>query len=191
MCAVSACQDEPRPTPTQSATKTATKKPKPKAKAPPKTLRGSMNGVGPITAEVKPTVEAIDALLDDRYEVRASKDGPEGSAVQVLHQGKVVLDVFPYEDGGRIFRAVATDSHVVFPWGTKVGDRIGDHKFWDQMKCVLEPAPFVGKARCQAYDVGRIAYLVEGWEGAADALPGKELLADLKIAGSVWTPTYD
>ena len=94
-----------------------------------------MNRVGPITAGVKPTVEAIDALLDDRYEVRASKDG---RGAQVLHQGKVVLDVFPYEDGSRIFRAVATTAMSCFPgvprWGIASAT-----KFWDQMKCVLEP----------------------------------------------------
>jgi hypothetical protein len=157
----------------------------------PKVLRGSMHGLGPITSTVAPTVEAIRAVLDDRYTVRTSEEGPDGSTVQVLFDGRVVLDVFGDADSSRIARAVSSDKHVVFPWNTTVGTAIGEHKHWDRMSCMLEPAPYQGKARCFAYEAGRISYFVDGWEGEATTLPGKELVASLTISEVVWKPTYE
>jgi hypothetical protein len=184
LAALPACDDPvPAPEPAEA--------PKPPPKALPTVLRGSMHGVGPITSKVEPTVEAIDAVLDDRYTVRASEGGPEGSTVQVLFEGKVVLDVFGDPESKKILRTVSTDGHVVFPWNTKVGNRIGDHQNWERMTCRLADKPFEGKAQCHAFEVGRVSYLVEGWTGEAGVLPAKELMADAKIAGVMWTPTYE
>lgn len=177
-----ACDDEPAPAPA------AAPKPPPKPKS--NLLQGTMNGIGPITATTPPTVEAIDALLDEAYTVRPAQDAPEGVTVQVLFKDSVVLNVFPTEAGDKILRAVSTDAHVVFPWETKVGQRMGDHHNWERMTCKLAEKPYEGKAVCHAFEAARVGYLVEGWAGEPGVLPGKELVADAKIAGVVWTPTH-
>lgn len=150
-------------------------------------LRAGPSRLGPLSAKLAPTVEAVDEAMPDKYTVRAPAEGATpGAAVQVLLDDTVVLEIFGSDDGSYIDRAWSADKHVIFPWNTRVGDRIGDHKNWKRMTCVAAKAPFEGKAICNAFAEARISYLVEGWEG--DVVPGKELLADLEIAGVVWTP---
>ncbi len=161
---------------------------KPAAPKVPTALNANMHGVGAIRATTPPTIDGIDAALPTVYEVRPSDGTVEGSGVQVLYKGQVILDVFANEDNDRILRIVARHQHVVFPWETTVGMRVGDHKNWERMICDLAPAPFEGEALCSAFEAARVSYLVKGWQGDGKKLPGKELMADLKISGLVWAP---
>jgi hypothetical protein len=174
--------DEPPPAPTP------TEKPKPKVK--PTEMRVSSTRVGTITKSVEPTIEGVEAALSSFYQVVPNIGGLAGARIAVKFDGEVVLQVFPSEDGERIERIYSRSEHVTFPWETKVGARMGDQKHWDRMSCELAEAPFEGRALCKGYEKGRVAYLVEGWEGEATTLPGKDAIAELKIAGLLWTPTY-
>lgn len=150
-------------------------------------LKAGPYNLGPLKMTTVPTVESIDEALADKYTVQAAGEGAtEGANVQVLLEGAVIAEIFPSEDGTQIAKAVSRHKEVVFPWDSRVGDRIGDHKHFNRMTCTPAQAPFKGEAICAAFEDARIVYLIKGWEG--DTTPGKELLADNTITGLLWLP---
>lgn len=160
----------------------------------PQGMRVDMHRFGPIAKTVKPTVEALREVLPDLYGVEpAGEHAVVDSAVAHLFLGdRRIAEVLASDDGQTIRRIWSDHEHVVFPWVTRVGDRIGDHKHWDRMTCTLADPDFGDeRAVCFAFEAARIAYLIQDWPGydpESPELPGKELLAEQPITGMVWTP---
>lgn len=181
------CTPAPEDASTIRVQPTPASKPPPKPK--PEGLYASPHRLGPLSNEIAPTVEAVDAVLPDKYTVRAaSKEATKGATIEVLLGEAVVLELWPSEDKKWIQRAVAKHEHVVFPWGTRVGIRIGDHKNWARMACKPAEAPFEGKGWCNAFSEARIGYVVEGWKGEGPPPADKEGMVDAHIVGMVWSP---
>lgn len=155
------------------------------ASAAPKGLVVTMGAVGGIKPDTAPTKVALMTALGEGYEVRPSQSGLVKGSMQVLKDGKVLLEVVPTTAGTAISKVIVLDVSVSFPWNTKVGDRIGAHKHWSRMACETGKDVFAGKAVCKAYADGRMSYVVDGVTGE---LPPKETVGDLLISAMVWTP---
>lgn len=152
-------------------------------------IYASKEKLGPILPTQRPSVSGIDDLFDSPWFVGVADGGTPGADVHVKLGDELVLEVAGTAERDRIDWAYTESDRVVFPWNTTVGSRMGDHKHWSRMRCELGTAQFEGKAICQSYKPGRVAYVVSGWVGAKDVLPGKDAVAALTIEGMLWRPT--
>lgn len=144
---------------------------------------------GALSSSTAATVEAVDAKLADKYTVRAAgPDAVKGATVEILLGEDVVAEVWPTPDGSRIEGAWSRHGHVLFPWNTRLGIKMGAHKNWSKMACAPAEARFAARARCAPVGETRIGYLLELQPEEAKTFPTREQLAERPIVGMVWTP---
>ncbi len=127
-------------------------------------------------------VESLGNALPAAYHV-AEDDG----AAKVTKDGRHVMTIFRRDGTDVVGRAHIYTRDISAPRGVRVGTRIGEHHNWADMSCTAGTGEWKGKAICQAFEEGRIQFVVGGDE-AVDGVPAREVLARLAIDAMVWNP---
>jgi hypothetical protein len=137
--------------------------------------------LGPLKADAAFDKMVIDKYLPEAYIV----DTHEEDNISITHKGTLAAVLYPDEAGEHIGQVVITSSSIAAPRDVRVGSKIGEHHNWEQMTCTAGEGRQEASIVCQAFEEGRIQFLVAG--DTADT-SDKEALAELDITALVWNP---